>query len=87
MYLRIFNINIIQVCAPTTDHDDDEAMKFRDDIGNVMQYAKSGEIITLVGGWNAKVVEQLVHPATGKFSLDNRNDGPQTLVDVRGHQN
>ena len=44
-----FNINIIQVYAPTTDHDDEEVEKFYDDIENVMKYAKSGEINIMMG--------------------------------------
>ena len=46
-----FNINTIQVYAPTTDHDDEEVEKFYDDIGNVMKYAKSGEINIVMGDW------------------------------------
>ena len=76
-----FSINIIQVYASTMDHGDDEVMKFYEDIGNVMEYAKSGEISILVGDWNAKVGEQLEHPVTGKFGLANRNDRGQRLVD------
>ena len=66
--------------APTIDHGDDEVMKFYKDIGNVMEYAKSGEISILMGDWNAKVGEQLEHPVTGKFGLGNRNDRGQRLV-------
>ena len=46
-----------------------------------MEYAKLGEISILMGGWNAKVGEQLEHPVTGKFGLGNRNDRGQRLVD------
>lgn len=76
-----FNINIIQVYAPTMEHDDDEIEKFYDDIGSVMKYTKSGEINIVMGDWNAKVGEQQEYPVTGKFGLGHRNDRGQRLVD------
>ena len=76
-----FNINIIQVYTPIIDHSDDEVMKFYEDIGNVMEYAKSGDISVLMGDWNAKVGGQLEHPVTGKFGFGNRNCRGQRLVD------
>ena len=76
-----FNINIIQVYAPTTDHDDEEVEKFYDDIENVMKYAKSGEINIVMGDWNAKVGEQQEYPVSGKFGLGDRNDRGQRLVE------
>ena len=53
----MINISIIQVYAPTLDHGD-EVMKFYEDIGNAMEYAKLGDISILMGDWNAKVGEQ-----------------------------
>ena len=74
-------INIIQVYAPTTDHDDEEVEKLYDDIKNVMKYAKSGEINIVMGDWNAKVGEQQEYPVSGKFGLGDRNDRGQRLVE------
>ena len=76
-----FNINIIQVYAPTTNHDDEEVEKFYDDIENVMKYAKSGEINIVMGDLNAKVGEQQEYPVSGKFGLGDRNDRGQRLVE------
>jgi hypothetical protein len=76
-----FNINIIQIYAPTTEHDDDEVENFYNDIENVMKYTKSGEINIVMGDWNAKVGEQQEYPVTGKFGLGDRNDRGQRLVD------
>ena len=76
-----FNINIIQVYAPTTDHEEEEIEKFYDDIEDVMKYVKSGEIVIALGDWNAKVGQEPEYPVTGKFGLGNRNDRGQRLVE------
>ena len=46
-----------------------------------MEYAKSGEINILMGDWNGKVGYQPEYPITGKFSLGERNERGQNLVD------
>ena len=76
-----FNINIIQVYAPTTDHDDDEIEKFYDDLKQVMEYTKTGEINIVMGDWNAKVGDHPEYPVSGKNGLGKRNDRGQRLVE------
>ena len=50
-----FNINIVQVYAPTQDHPDDTVEISYDEIRSVLKYAKSGEVTIIMGDMNAKV--------------------------------
>lgn len=75
-----FNINIIQVYAPTTDHEEEEIESFYEDINKVMDYTKSGEITILMGDWNAKVGDAPEHPVVGNCGLGERNNRGTRLV-------
>ena len=44
-----FNTNIMQVHAPTQDHDGEEIEKFYQEIQNGIKYAKSDEVICIMG--------------------------------------
>lgn len=52
------NISIIQVYAPTSDHSDEGVQKFYESIKETMKYTKSGEVIIIMGDWNAKVGDE-----------------------------
>ena len=53
-----FNINVMQVYAPTQDHDGEEIEKFYQEIQNGIKYAKSNEVICIMGDLNAKVGDE-----------------------------
>ena len=65
---QLFNINVIQVYAPTSSHNDEEHEEFYESIDNVMGHTKSGEIVTIMGDWNAKVGNQYEYPV--RVSMD-----------------
>ena len=50
-----FNINILQTYAPTQDHNDEDIEQFYEEIQQVINQAKSDEIICMMGDMNAKV--------------------------------
>ena len=54
-----FNVNIIQVYAPTQDHADEEVEVFYEKIENVIQRIKSGEVTCIMDDFNAKVGTRL----------------------------
>ena len=53
-----FNINIIQVYAPKFVCEDEEVEKLYQEINNGIKQIKSGEVICVMGGFNAKKVEK-----------------------------
>ena len=50
-----FNVNIIQIYAPTLDHSDEETDQFYLNLQKLMQYTKTDEINIIMGDFNAKV--------------------------------
>ena len=75
-----FNINIIQVYAPTQDHNEEEIETFYQQIQNAMKYAKSDEIICVMGDLNAKVGNEIHTNVIGKYGLGKRNDRGERLI-------
>ena len=53
-----FNNNVMQVYAPTQDHDDEDIEKFYQEIQNGIKYTKSEEVICTMGDLNAKVGDE-----------------------------
>ena len=54
-YSAPFNITIVQVYAPTTDHEDSEVEKFYEQVQDVLDKIPKKEVIVVKGDWNAKV--------------------------------
>ena len=52
-----FNITIIQVYAPTSNHDDHEVENFYLQLQDVINQAPKSDILVVQGDWNAKVGE------------------------------
>ena len=76
-----FNINIIQVYAPTQDHEEEDVEKFYECIAQVLEYTKSGEITIIMGDWNAKVGRHHEYPVTGKHGLGDINEQGERMLD------
>lgn len=69
-----FNINIVQVYAPTSDHPDEDIEQLYEKIKEALKHAKSGEVNIIMGDWNAKIGDQHQYPITGKFGTGERNE-------------
>ena len=54
LYGRSFNINIIQVYAPTQDHSDAEMEVCYEEIEKALKYTKSGDVLCIMGNLNAQ---------------------------------
>ena len=50
-----FNITIIQVCAPTSGHDDSEGDHFYQELQETIDQTPKKDILVVQGDWNAKV--------------------------------
>ena len=75
-----FNVNIIQVYAPTQDHADEELEAFYEKIENVLQRIKSGEVTCTKGDLNAKVGTKLDN-TVGRYGLRDTNESGERLVE------
>ena len=75
-----FNINVMQVYASTQDHDGEEIEKFYEEIQNGIKYAKSDEVICIMGDLNAKVGDERYQNIVGMHGLDHRNERRERLI-------
>ena len=75
-----FNINVMQVYAPTQDHDGEEIENFYQKIQNGIKYAKSDEVICKMGDLNAKVGDDRYQNIVGMHGLGRRNERRERLI-------
>ena len=80
-----FNINIIQVYAPTSDCEDEEVEKLYQEINNGIQQTKSGEVLCVMGDFNAKVGKEKYEKIIGTYGLGNRNERGDRLIEFCQH--
>jgi len=73
---------IVQVYAPTTDHDDEEVEQFYEDIAKAMEEYKSSYTLVM-GDFNAKVGTQQIGEESimGKFGIGERNKRGDTMIE------
>ena len=67
------NFTFIQVYAPTSREDEEEMDYFYDALQKVIDITPKGDIIYVIGDWNAKVGKQITAGVTGSFGLVIRN--------------
>ncbi|XP_063391819.1 uncharacterized protein LOC134677313 [Cydia fagiglandana] len=82
-----FNLNIIQVYAPTCDGDDQEVEEFYEGIEQLLKSVKSQDINIIMGDLNAKVGQGEEGKIVGKFGLGKRNDRGNRLVEFCSENN
>ena len=72
-----FNITIVQVCAPTSDYDDNKIEEFCDQLQNVIYQTSMKDILVMQRDWNAKVGKDACgnrQGICGPFSNDDTNE-------------
>ena len=52
---RPHNITVIQVCAPTSDHEDEEIEQFHEQLDSIIAKTPKKDMLATEGNWNAKV--------------------------------
>ena len=77
-----FNTNVMQVYAATQDHDGEEIEKFYQQIQNGIKYAKSNEVICIIGDLNAKVGNERYQNIVGMHGLGRRNERGELLIQL-----
>ena len=75
-----FNITVIQVCAPTSNSEE-EVEHFCEDLQDLLEltWKKKEHVLFIVGDWNVKVGSQETPGVTGKFGLGVYNEAGQRL--------
>lgn len=83
-----YNMKIIQVYAPTSDHSDEEIESLYEDIETANQETKC-HYTFIMGDFNAKVGKQMddSETAMGNFGSEGRNERGQMLLDFLHHHN
>ena len=64
-----FNITVIQVCALTSNAEEDEFEWFYEDLHDVPELTPQKDVLLIIEDWNAKGGSQEIPAATDKFGL------------------
>ena len=75
------NITVIQVCAPTSNHDEPEVEQFYEDLQDLLELTPPKDVLFIIGDWNAKVGSQEIPGVTDKFGLGVQNEAGQRLTE------
>ena len=75
------HFTFIQVYAPTSTADEEEMDYFYDALQKAIDITPKGDIMYVIGDWNAKVGKQNTAGVTGGFGLGTRNERGDTMVD------
>ena len=75
-----FNVNIIQIYAPTWDHPDEDIEDDYVRVKEVMGCFKSREVAVIMGDWNSKFEDEQQYPFTGKYDIGQRNEREKELA-------
>ena len=73
---KLFNITVIQVCAPTSNAE--EVERFYEDLQDLLELTPIKDVLFIIGDWNAKVGSQETPGVIGKFG--HRLDPDKTPV-------
>lgn len=76
-----FNLNIVQVYAPTAECEEEKIEKFYNDLDWTMRQLKRNEVTILMGDLNAKVGAGTEGNVVGKYGLGTRNERGDKFVE------
>ena len=76
-----FNVTVIQVCAPTSNAEEAEGVRFYEDLRDHLDLTPQKDVLVIIGDWNAKVGSQETPGVTGKFGLGVQNEAGQRLIE------
>ena len=82
-----FNINMIQVYAPTQDYDGETIEEFYEQIQSAVSYTKSSDIICIMGYLNAKIGNVKDSKIISNYGLDKQNERGQRLMEFCNENN
>ena len=87
---RLISITVIQVYAPTSDHEDEEVEQFYKQLDSIIAKTPKKDILVVQGDWNAKIgSDAYQHWAgtVGRFGIgDTNNRGWRPLEFTKSHR-
>ena len=78
---KSFNVTVIQVCAPTSNAEEDEVEWIYEDLQDLLELTLQKDVLFITGDCNAKVGSQETPGVTGKFGLGVQNESRQRLIE------
>ena len=75
-----FNINLIQVYAPTKEYSEDINEAFYEQVETAFKYVKNKEYTIVMGDFNAKVGNKKHKDIIGSYGLGKRNERGERLI-------
>ena len=79
---KLFNITVIQACAPTSNAEEAEVEWFYEDLQELLELTPKIDVLFIIGDWNAKVESQETPEVTSKFGLGVQNKAGQRLIEI-----
>lgn len=67
-------MTVIQIYAPTSTAEDEEIEHFYEMVQKVVDETPKGDVLHVIGDWNAKVGDEETTGTTGRFRLGERNE-------------
>ena len=64
---KLFNITVIQACAPTSNTEEAEVEWFYEELQDLLELTPKKDVLYIIRDWNAKVGSQETPGVTGKF--------------------
>ena len=61
-----FNITVIQIYVPTSNHEEAEAEQLYEDLQDLLELTPPKVVLFIIGDWNEKVGSQEIPRVTGK---------------------
>ena len=80
-----FNIVVLQLYAPTTDHSDEEIDTFYEEVDKALKQTKSTDNVIIMGDFNAKVGNTAMSRCMGKEGLGKTNERGERLIQFCEH--
>ena len=75
------NMTVLQVYAPTYTAEEEEMGEFYDKVQHVVDEIPRGNVLYVIGDWNAKVGQDETNGTTGRFGLGERDERGDQLVE------
>ena len=75
------NMTVLQVYAPTSTAEEEAMEEFYEKVQHVVDEIPRGDVLYVIGDWNAKVGQDETNGTTGRFGLGERNERGDQLVE------